>query len=104
MPEQPTRAPLVTDAIPPQLRRSGTTPRGVLAMCLVGTLALGLFASRDLPSWVERIADTPSAEPLRRAAAAWDSAMAKLGLTRPHEALRTVIARALEVQWPGAER
>lgn len=103
MPEQPSRAPVVTDAIPPRLRRNGGSPRQVLALCVIGTLVLGLFASRDLPSWIERVADTPSAEPLRRAATAWDAAMAKIGFVRPHEALRETIARLQELGW-GTDR
>ena len=45
--ETPAPAPLTTaDAIPPALRRRGGTPRQVLALTVVGILALALFASR----------------------------------------------------------
>ena len=94
----PEPAPLIPDAIPPELRRTGGTPRQVLAMCVIGTLVLGLFASRDLPSWTERFAD---AQTLQRRAADWDDSMAKLGLVRPHEALRAAITRLLEQGWDG---
>ena len=52
------RAPLVTDAIPPSLRRGGATPRQVLVLCLVGAIVLALFASRDTPGWAERRGDS----------------------------------------------
>ena len=48
------RAPLVTDAIPPPLRRRGITPRQFLITALAGALTLALFASRDTPGWAER--------------------------------------------------
>ena len=98
-PGAPTSA--VADAIPPRLRRTGGSPRQVLAMCVIGTLALGLFASRDLPSWAERFADAPGAPTLQRLAGQWDDAMARLGLTRPHETLRAALARLLEQGWGG---
>jgi len=97
MPREPTSP--VADAIPPRLRRKGGTPRQVLALTLIGTLALGLFASRDLPSWTERF-EIPA---LSRLAATWDGAMAALGLTRPHETLRAAVARLIEVGWGGKD-
>jgi hypothetical protein len=97
MPEQPPRAPLVTDAIPPRLRRTGTTPRGVLLVCAIGTLVLGLFASRDLVTWTQRF-DNP---PLQRLVEEWDGWMAKLGLVRPHETLRSTVVRLVDMSWGG---
>jgi hypothetical protein len=97
-------APPVSDAIPPRLRRTGTTSRGVLAMCAIGTLMLALFASRDLPSWSERLADAPGGPAMQRLAADWDEAMARLGLVRPHEALRAAVQRALGWQWSSDSR
>ena len=93
------RAPLVTDAIPPNLRRRGVTQRQVLAMCLVGAIALALFASRDTPGWAERLGDSWLDHRLRDVAGSWDSAMETLGLTVPHEALRDAMNRALGWQW-----
>ena len=56
--ETPAPAAVPTaDAIPLKLRRHGGTPRQVLALTVVGTLALALFASRDLPSWSDRLGD-----------------------------------------------
>jgi hypothetical protein len=83
------------DAIPPELRRRGGSPRQVLALCLVGTLVLALFASRDLPGWADRFEDPGIA----RLAGEWDAAMARLGLVRPHEALREAMARLLAAGW-----
>ena len=93
------RAPLVTDAIPPSLRRGGTTARQVLGICLVGALALAFFASRDTPGWAERLGDSGLDHRLRMVTGAWDSAMEQLHLTDPHEALRAAMGRALDWQW-----
>jgi len=87
------------DAIPLALRRKGGTPRQVFAIALVGTLVLAVFASHDLSSWLDRMGDGPVLAPLQRAAAAWDGAMARLGLTWPAEELRDAIRQALDAQW-----
>ena len=87
------------DAIPRALRRSGGSPRQVLAASLVGTVVLALFASRDLPSWAERLGDGPAAHTAQHLAADWDRAMAGLGLVRPHEALRRAIGQLRDWQW-----
>src|SRR5580704_12251895 len=89
--ETPAPAAVSTaDAIPLKLRRRGGTPRQVLALTVVGILALALFASRDLPSWTDRLGDGPVAE-IQALAAEWDRTMAALGLVEPHEALRRTI-------------
>jgi hypothetical protein len=88
------------DAIPLKLRRTGGSPRQVFAITLIGTLVLAVFASRDLPSWTERLGDGRGAQTAQSLAAEWDDAMAKLGLVRPHEALRLAIRRLLDWQWP----
>ncbi|HZK89208.1 MAG TPA: hypothetical protein VFC56_03580 [Stellaceae bacterium] len=93
------RAPLVTGAIPPALRRRGAGPRQVLAICLVGAIVLALFASRDTPGWAERLGDTPLDHELRSIAGAWDEAMETLGIVRPHETLRAAMSRLLDWQW-----
>jgi hypothetical protein len=98
------RAPLVTNAIPPALRRRGITPRQVFATCLVGALVLALFASRDTPGWAERLGDAPFAHQLRSIAGGWDETMEELGMTRPHEALRDAIQHLLGWQWGGDSR
>lgn len=89
------------DAIAPTLRRrvGGGTRGHVLALTLVGTLVLAMFASRDLSSWLDRIGDGPILMPLQHAASRWDGAMAALGLTRPQEALRRAVRRALDAGW-----
>ena len=94
----PAAAP-TADAIPLALRRRGGTPRQVLALTLVGTLALALFASRDLPSWTDRLGDWPIAERVQVLASDWDRTMAALGLVEPHEALRRTIRHLLDWQW-----
>jgi len=96
----PTPAmPPTADAIPLALRRRGALPRQVLAMTFVGLLVLALFASRDLPSWAGRLGDGPLAERALALATEWDEAMEKVGLVRPHEALRAWVAWALDVKW-----
>ncbi len=93
------RAPLVTDAIPPRLRRGGASPRQVLAICVIGALVLAGFASRDTPGWAERLGDTWLDHRVRTIVGGWDQAMERLHLTDPQEALRAAMARALDWQW-----
>jgi hypothetical protein len=92
-------APITADAIPLALRRRGASARQVLAMTVIGLLALALFASRDLPSWAGRLGDGPLTERTQALATEWDDAMQSLGLVRPHEALRNLIRRLLDAQW-----
>jgi hypothetical protein len=87
------------DAIPSRLRRRGGSPRQVLAVSVVGALVLAVFASHDLASWLDRMGDGPILAPLQRAAAAWDAALDRLGLTWPSEALRATMRRLLDWQW-----
>jgi hypothetical protein len=87
------------DAIPLALRRRGGSPRQVLAIALIGTVVLAMFASRDLASWLDRMGNNPILAPVQHAAAEWDRAMDRLGLTRPAEALRDFIRGALDRQW-----
>jgi hypothetical protein len=68
-------------------------------LTLVGALVLAVFASHDLATWLERAGSGPVLEALQRAAAAWDGVMDKLGLDRPHEALRLAMRRLLDWQW-----
>jgi hypothetical protein len=89
------------DAIPLKLRRSGGSPRQVLALTLIGALVLAVFASHDLSTWLDRLGGGPIVEPLQRVAAQWDGAMDRLGLGYPHEALRAAIGRLLDWQWGG---
>ncbi len=93
------RAPLVTDAIPPSLRRGGANQRQVLAICLIGALVLACFASRDTPGWAERLGDTWLDHQVRTIAGAWDGAMEQLGLVQPHEKLRDAMRRLLDAGW-----
>lgn len=93
-------APPSADAIPAPLRRRASgTPWQVFAVALVGALALAMFASRDLSSWLNRLGDGPMLIPLQHAAAGWDRAMGRLGLTAPAAVLRRAIGDALDRQW-----
>jgi len=87
------------DAIPLALRRRGGSPRQVLAIALIGAVVLAMFASRDLASWLDRMGNDRMLRPVQQAAAEWDRAMDRLGLTRPAEALRDFIRGALDRQW-----
>src|SRR5438105_109849 len=101
-PGAPADAATTADAIPLRLRRRGAAPRQVLAMTLVGTLVLAALASHDLSTWLDRMGDGKLLAPLQHAAAEWDAAMDRLGLTAPAEALRETIRRLLDWQWPGS--
>jgi hypothetical protein len=98
-PRTAARPPVSGDAIPLSLRRTGETPRQVLTMSLIGTLLLAVFAAPDLSSWVDRMGGGPILEPLQNAAAEWNAAMTRLGLTAPHEAIRAAMRRVLEWRW-----
>ena len=87
------------DAIPLTLRRRGGSAQQVLAIALIGTVVLAMFASRDLASWLDRMGNDPMLRPVQHAAAEWDRAMDRLGLTRPAEALRDFIRGALDRRW-----
>ena len=91
--------PVSADAIPLALRRRGGTPRQVLALAAIGAIVLALFAAPDLPGWAERLGDAPAAEAVRPVAQGWDRAMARLGLDRPHQALRAAVQRMQEWRW-----
>ena len=93
------RSPSSVDAIPPRLRRSGGTPRQVLAMSVIGALLLAVFAAPDLSSWLDRMGGGPVLEPLQNGAAEWNAGMTRLGLTAPHEAIRAAMQRVLEWRW-----
>jgi len=95
------RAPLVTDAIPPSLRRRGITQRQLLAAVLLGALMPALFASHDTPVWTEHLGDSQFVHQLRGAIGSWDDTMERLGLGRPHEILRDAMVRVLNLQWGG---
>ena len=87
------------DAIPLRLRRQGGSPRQVLALSLIGAVVLASFASRDLVSWLDRMGGGPILETVQRAAGDWDGAMDRLGLVRPHEALRQAVGEVLDWRW-----
>ncbi|HKS88916.1 MAG TPA: hypothetical protein VJR70_05710 [Stellaceae bacterium] len=92
--------PASADAIPLTLRRRGGTPRQVLAIVLIGTLVLAVFASRDLSAWLNRMNDGPGIARLQHAAAAWDGAMGRIGLVAPFVLLRDSVQRLRDLEWP----
>lgn len=100
--DKPTGAAPSADAIPLRLRATGGSPRQVVAITLIGTLVLAIFASRDLASWTERFGDGRAAQAVQSLAGEWDGAMAEFGLVRPHEELRVAIRRLLDWEWPGS--
>ena len=87
------------DAIPARLRRHGGSPRQVLVISLIGSVALALFGSRDLASWAERLGGGPLIEEVQGLASGWDQAMTALGLTGPHDKLRSAVIRLLDCEW-----
>jgi hypothetical protein len=87
------------DAIPLPLRRRGGSPRQVLAIALIGAVVLAMLASHDLASWLDRMGGDPMLRPVQHAAAEWDRAMDRIGLTWPSEVLRDSIRGALDRQW-----
>ncbi|HEY1798941.1 MAG TPA: hypothetical protein VGG57_22705, partial [Stellaceae bacterium] len=66
-------------------------------MCVIGTLVLGVFASRDLVTWTQRFENAR----LNHFAEEWDGWMAGVGLVRPHETLRSAVARLVGMGWEG---
>jgi hypothetical protein len=98
-PVAPAPPTITADAIPLALRRRGVSPRQVLTLTFIGVLMLGLFASSDLPSWVGGLGSGPLIDRVQSLATQWDDAMASIGLTRPHEALRVLIQHLLDAQW-----
>jgi hypothetical protein len=87
------------DAIPASLWQRGGSPRHVLIMSLIGTVVLGLFASRDLSFWAQRLSGGPLVEEVQSVTALWDEAAAALGLVLPQETLRSAVRRFLDCDW-----
>jgi hypothetical protein len=87
------------DAIPASLWQRGGSPRHVLIMSLIGTVVLGLFASRDLSFWAQRLSGGPLVEEVQSVTALWDEAAAGLGLALPQETLRSAVRRFLDCDW-----
>ncbi|MGE5268968.1 MAG: hypothetical protein ACM3JG_04760 [Thiohalocapsa sp.] len=87
------------DAIPLALRRHGGSPRQVLALTLIGTLVLAMFASRDLSSWLDRMGAGPLLAPLQHAAAGWDRIMQRAGLGSIEAEMREAVRHLLDWQW-----
>jgi hypothetical protein len=98
------RAPLVTDAIPPALRRRGGNQRRMFLACVAGALMVALLASRDTPGWAEQLGDTALDHRVRDVVGKWDETMETLGLTAPHDRLRDAMHRVLDWQWGSDSR
>lgn len=97
--ELPTATASSSDAIPVGLRRRGGTARQVFAATLIGAVVLALLAAADLPGWADRLDEGPLVETVRPIANRWSGAMERLGLSRPHEALRDAMRRAMDWPW-----
>ncbi|HZU91492.1 MAG TPA: hypothetical protein VE993_19735 [Stellaceae bacterium] len=93
-------APAPIDAIPAGARRRTASPRQVFAVCALGALVLALLASRDLPSWADRLQDGPMSSLARTLAIGWNERIAPLGLTRPHRELHRALTWLRAQQWP----
>ena len=98
------RAPLVTDAISPPLRRRGITPHQLFVTVLAGAVVLALFASRDTPGWTERLGDNGFAHRVHDAVIEWNAAVDRIGLSYPHARLREAMQRFLDWQWGADNR
>jgi hypothetical protein len=90
----------VADGIPAGARRRTASSRQVLAACVLGTLVLALLASRDLPSWADRLGDGPLTPLMREIAIGWNARIAPLGMTRPHRELHRALGWLRAQQWP----
>jgi hypothetical protein len=94
------RSTQTVDGIPAGARRRTASPRQVFAACALGALVLSLLASRDLPSWADRLQDGPMVSLARDVAIGWNDRIAPLGLTRPHRELHRALTWLREQQWP----
>jgi hypothetical protein len=90
----------VADGIPAGARRRTASPRQVFAACALGALVLSLLASRDLPSWADRLRDGPLTPLVREIAIGWNERIAPLGMTRPHRELHRALGWLRTQQWP----
>ena len=95
------RASLVTDAIPPALRRRGIRQRQLFIAYALAAAMTALFAVHDTPTWTEHLGDSRFVHRLRDAITAWDDEMERIGLGRPHAALRDAMVWLLNLQWGG---
>jgi hypothetical protein len=77
-----------TDAIPPQDRTQGTSPRGVLTACLLGSVMLLIFCARELPGWADQ-----KLPELSDTAKAIDDALNAARLTAPYDAIHAFMQR-----------
>lgn len=85
-----------SDAIPPQDRTHTTNARGVLVACLLGSLMLLVFCSRELPAWADQ--KWPELSP---AATAIDDALRRSGLGAPYEAIHGLMQRFADKRFGG---
>ena len=77
-----------TDAIPPQDRQHTASPRGVLIACLLGTVMLLLFCSRELPAWADQ-----KLPELSDIAKQIDEALDAVHLSAPYDAIHAFMQR-----------
>jgi hypothetical protein len=75
------------------------TPFQVLIGLLVASIALALFATRGLQSWADAKGDSALAMAVGDLVERWSDGIDRLGLTKPHDAVRRAVRRAGNVHW-----
>ncbi|MFI5023088.1 MAG: hypothetical protein ACHQRJ_15745 [Alphaproteobacteria bacterium] len=91
--------PALSDGIPAEARRNSASFGQSFVACALGAVVLALLASRSLPSWAERLESAALAEVLGPKVAQFDEALARFGLTLPHDALRRAARRLVTLKW-----
>jgi hypothetical protein len=85
-----------TDAIPPIDRKHAADARGVLTACLLGSVMLLLFCSRELPAWADRqLAD------LSDAAKQLDDTLNAANLTAPYDTIHAFMQHLSDRRFGG---
>ena len=85
-----------TDAIPQVDRQHAASARGVLTACLIGTLMLLLFCSRELPAWADQ-----KLPELSDTAKAIDDALDAIDVTAPYDAIHAFMQRLSDSRFGG---
>ena len=67
------------------------TPRGLLAVALLGSAVALLFGAVPLAAWADALPDSPIAVPLQQAADTWRDAVKRVGFDQPYDVLRKAV-------------
>ena len=70
------------------------TPRGLLAVALLGSVLAALFGAVPLAAWTDALPDSPIAVPLQQAADTWRDVAQRIGFDRPYDVLRQAVRKA----------